>query len=128
MKTVDILSMDCREPGKKKQLNKFLLKVPEVKQEANENMGIHQEIIPIEILEKVIQRYRKHGYKVLDINMYFEPETGRNAKFIYYHVSVGYREDWIGEIYGITLWETIGKAIIKIYAHEMSRKAGVKQN
>lgn len=113
MKTVDILALDCKDENNIKILNKFLYKIKPIEKITK---GVKYEQIPLEMLEKTLHGIMiKYKYRMQWISNYFE-----DNKFIYYSVSLccdrEKQGDWIGVVYGVTLWELIAKAIIKIYA------------
>lgn len=112
MKTEDILNLDCTVKGNREKLNRFMCKnIKPVKRITGED-----EETSIESLEYVLHGLCiKYGYKTQGIQTYIED----NKQFVYYNQSViRIREtrDWIGYVYGKTLWEVVAKTIIKIYA------------
>ena len=113
MKTDDILNLDCAKQENKNKLNGFLCKVKPVAKLMEKNNIKKGEVIPIEILEKALNVICVHyGYRTQGISSYFEDGT-----FKFYKVSVlDKNRQWKGNVYGLTLWETEAKTIIKIYA------------
>lgn len=109
MKTEQILLLDCRKEGNKEKLNKCLQKVIKQNKEGT---------IPIEVLEKTIHDLcLEHHYRLQQIWIHIDNEDKR---FMFYTLGVvreeGNERKWLGDITAVTLWETIAKAIIKIYA------------
>lgn len=115
MKTEDILNIDCRKEENKNVLNKFLWKVKPVVKILEKNNYTKTEIAPIELLEQCLHGIMQHySYCMQGIETYSE-----SGKFEFYTVSIlKIREtrEWIGNVYGKTLWEVVAKTIIKIYA------------
>lgn len=121
MKTEEILLLDCRKEESKKTLNNFLWRIGPCER-ISRNRGCERaEIIPVETLEQVLHGFCEHyPYKVQQIWEYSE-----NKKFQFYHMGVMRVTDtheWLGDVNGITLWELLAKAIIKIYADIKRRK------
>lgn len=118
MKTDDLLNLDCTEVSNLKKLNKFLYNVkPVAKQMGNDKT----KQIPLSVLENVLHGIcLKYKYSHQGISTYYEKN-----KFVFYTVSILKKRDtseWIGNIYGKTLWETVAKIIIKIYADIMQER------
>lgn len=120
MKTEDILNLDCTKENNLEQLNKFLWKVKPVARILEKNRYNKTEQAPLELLEQALHgimlRYR---YRTQGINAYYEEGENKESKFVFYSASLlkirGTRE-WIGNVYGKTMWETVAKIIIKVYA------------
>lgn len=112
MKTDDILNLDCAKQENKNKLNSFLCKVKPVAKLMGKNNITKGEVIPTEVLEKALNGICSHyGYRTQGICSYFEDDT-----FKFYKVSVlDKNRQWKGNAYGLTLWETEAKTIIKIY-------------
>lgn len=118
MKTDDLLNLDCTKVSNLKKLNKFLYNVkPVAKQMGNDKT----KQIPLSVLESVLHGIcLKYKYSHQGISAYYEKN-----KFVFYTVSILKKRDtsmWIGNIYGKTLWETVAKIIIKIYADIMQER------
>ena len=73
----------------------------------------------LELLEQIIHGIcKRYGYSQQGINEYWE-----NGEFVYYNCSVlNFKREWVGYVYGKTLWELEAKLLIKIYAEIMKEK------
>lgn len=115
MKTEDILNLDCKKEGNRELINKFLWKVKPCAKILEKNHYTITEIAPIELLEQVLHGLcERYPYKLQQIWTYSEEK-----KFKFYHMGVIHVTDtyeWFGDVNGVTLWEVVAKAIIKIYA------------
>lgn len=115
MKTEDIIMLDCTKEGNRELINKFLWKVKPCAKILEKNHYTRTEIAPIELLEQVLHGLcERYPYKLQQIWTYSEEK-----KFKFYHMGVIHVTDtyeWIGDVNGVTLWEVVAKAIIKIYA------------
>lgn len=115
MKTEDIIMLDCKKKGNRELINKFLWKVKPCAKILEKNHYTRTEIAPIELLEQVLYGLcERYPYKLQQIWTYSE-----GKKFKFYHMGVIHVTDtyeWIGDVNGVTLWEVVAKAIIKIYA------------
>ena len=115
MKTDDIIMLDCKKEGNRELINKFLWKVKPCAKILEKNHYTITEIAPIELLEQVLHGLcERYPYKLQQIWTYSEEK-----KFKFYHMGVIHVTDiyeWIGDVNGVTLWEVVAKAIIKIYA------------
>lgn len=115
MKTEDILNLDCKKEGNRELINKFLWKVKPCAKILEKNHYTRTEIATIELLEQVLHGLcERYPYKLQQIYTYSE-----GKKFKFYHMGVIHVTDiyeWIGDVNGVTLWEVVAKAIIKIYA------------
>ena len=61
---------------------------------------------------------KRYGYSQQGIKEYWE-----NGEFVYYNCSVlNSKREWVGYVYGKTLWELEAKLLIKIYAEIMKEK------
>lgn len=120
MKTEDILNLDCNEGNNLEQINKFLWKVKPVARILEKNHYTKTEQAPLELLEQVLHGIMlRYGYRTQGINTYYEEGEDKENKFVFYTVSllkIRDTSEWIGNVYGKTLWETVAKIIIKIYA------------
>lgn len=120
MKTEDILNIDCREEEGKQTLNKFLWKIKPFSK-----LGIPKgSILKSEDIEKILHGISlKYGYRFWQISPYYED----NKEFIFFKGDVIRIEEearkWIGTVYGVTMWELLAKALIKIYGDIRRRKA-----
>lgn len=127
MKTEDILNLDCTKGNNLEQINKFLWKVKPVARILEKNHYTKTEQAPLELLEQALHGIMlRYGYRTQGINTYYEERGNNESRFVFYSVSLlkirGTR-DWIGNIYGRTMWETVAKIIIKIYADLKKEKA-----
>lgn len=115
MKTEDILNLDCNKEGNRELINKFLWKVKPCAKILEKNHYTKTEQAPIELLEHVLHGLcERYPYKLQQIWTYSEEN-----KFKFYHMGVIHVTDtyeWFGDVNGVTLWEVVAKAIIKIYA------------
>lgn len=107
--------LDCKKEGNRELINKFLWKVKPCAKMLEKNHYTRAEIAPIELLEQVLHGLcERYPYKLQQIWTYSEEK-----KFKFYHMGVIHVTDtyeWIGDVNGVTLWEVVAKAIIKIYA------------
>jgi hypothetical protein len=107
--------LDCKKEGNRELINKFLWKVKPCAKILEKNHYTRTEIAPIELLEQVLHGLcERYPYKLQQIYTYSE-----GKKFKFYHMGVIHVTDiyeWIGDVNGVTLWEVVAKAIIKIYA------------
>ena len=120
MKTEDILNLDCTDGNNLEQINKFLWKVKPVARILEKNHYIKTEQAPLELLEQALHGIMlRYGYRIQGINTYYETEEGKEIEFVFYTASllkIRDTREWIGNVYGKTLWETVAKTIIKVYA------------
>lgn len=118
MKTFEVLNLNCTSEENKKKLNKFLYNIkPIAKQMGNDKT----KQIPLSVLENVLHGIcLKYGYSHQGISPYYEKK-----EFVFYTVHITKKRktvEWIGNAYGKTLWETVAKIIIKIYADIMQER------
>lgn len=117
MKTEEILNLDCTKQENIKTLNNFLWKIKPLAKLLEKNNYTKTKLAPIELLEKALHGLcTKYGYRMQQIWCYKEEN---NFKFW----SCGVMKEidnnkWLGDVYGVTLWEVVAKLIIKIYAEE----------
>lgn len=120
MKTEDILNLDCNEENNLEQINKFIWKVKPVARILEKNHYTKTEQAPLELLEHALHGIMlRYGYRTQGINTYYEEGEDKESRFVFYTVSllkIRDTSEWIGNVYGKTLWETVAKIIIKIYA------------
>lgn len=117
MKTDDVLNLDCTKDENKKKLNRFLYNIKPIVKQMGEDKTKQ---IPLSVLEKTLHNISiKYGYRNQGVNDYYEKQ-----EFKFYTVSIVKKADnsWIGNIYGKTLWETVAKQIIKIYADVLKER------
>lgn len=122
MKTEQILNIDCRKEEGKKKINKYLMRIPDVKERVFHSV----EYVSLSILEDVFKYYcTDFNYGTQGIKPYVE-----NGVFVFYNVCVTKRyvnEDcfgnkWIKTVYGIDMWEVFAKMVIAIYADIICNK------
>ena len=122
MKIEDVLNLDCTKEENMKQINRFLWKVKPVEKLLEKNNYTKTEQAPIELLEQALHGIMiRYGYRTQNIDTYIE-----EGRFVFYMSSVIKKSDsseWIGNIYGKTLWEVVAKTIIKIYADIKKEKS-----
>ena len=120
MKTEDILNLDCTDGSNLEQINKFLWKVKPVARILEKNHYTKTKQAPLELLEQALHGIMlRYGYRIQGINTYYETEEGKEIEFVFYTASllkIRDTREWIGNVYGKTLWEIVAKTIIKIYA------------
>lgn len=128
MKTEDILNLDCTKGNNLEQINKFLWKVKPVARILEKNHYTKTEQAPLELLEQVLHRILlRYGYRTQGINTYYETGEDKESRFVFYSVSmlkIRETSEWIGNVYGKTMWEAVAKIIIKVYADLKKEKAG----
>lgn len=119
MNAKQILDIDCRIEENKKELNKFLWKIKSARKLFEKNNYTKTQLIPLELLEQIIHGIcKRYGYSQQGIKEYCE-----EGEFIYYNCSVlNSKREWVGYVYGKTLWELEAKLLIKIYAEIMKEK------
>lgn len=115
MNAKQILDIDCRIEENKNILNKFLWKVKPV-QKLEIPKG---SMLKIDDLEYIIHGiFKRYGYSQQGIKEYWE-----NGEFVYYSCSVlNSKREWVGYVYGKTLWELEAKLLVKVYAEIMKEK------
>ena len=120
MKTDDILNLDCTDGNNLEQINKFLWKVKPVARILEKNHYTKTKQAPLELLEQALHGIMlRYGYRIQGINTYYETEESKEIEFVFYTASllkIRETREWIGNVYGKTLWETVAKTIIKVYA------------
>lgn len=125
MKTENILDLDCTKTENIKQINRFLWKIKPLVKILEKQGCAKTEQIPLELLEQALQGMMAHyKYQTQGINFYFEEQENKKV-FVFYNVSVlrvRKTRDWIGNVYGKTLWEVVAKLLIKIYADVKKEK------
>ena len=128
MKTSELLNLDCRKDKNNINiLTKFLWKVKPVARILEKNNCTKTEQAPLELLEQALHGIMlRYGYRTQGINTYYEEGEDKENKFVFYTVSllkIRDTREWIGNVYGKTLWETVAKIIIKVYADLKKEKA-----
>lgn len=124
MKTEDILNIDAEKEEGKKTLNKFLWKIKPVKVKALKQNVSKSVYMPLELIETAIHGLCSHyGYRTQGIGSYFDSDV-----FQFYTTCVmDEKRQWLGNVYGKTLWEIEAKTLIKIYGLILEQKKG-KEN
>ena len=118
MKTEEILNLDCTKNENVEKLNKVLWKVKPIAKLLQKNNYTKSDIIPLELLEQAMHGIMlRYNYRTQGIQTYYEEKDGKQT-FVFYDVrvlKVRDTRDWIGTVYGKTLWECTAKTIIKVY-------------
>lgn len=119
MNAKQILDIDCRIEENKKELNRFLWKIKPTRKLFEKNNYTKTQLIPLELLEQLIHGIcKRYGYSQQGVKEYWE-----NEEFIYYNCSVlNSKREWVGYVYGKTLWELEAKLLVKVYAEIMKEK------
>ena len=118
MKTDDVLNLDCTNEENKKKLNKFLYNVKPIAKQMGSDKTKQ---VSIKVLEKALHGICiKYKYSLQHIMPYYEEN-----KFKFYIASVMNVKEtrtWIGNVYGVTIWEVLAKTIIKVYSEILKEK------
>lgn len=118
MKTDDVLNLDCTSEENKKKLNKFLYNVKPIAKQMGSDKTKQ---VSIKVLEQTLHGICiKYKYSLQHIMPYYEEN-----KFKFYIASVMNIKEtrtWIGNVYGITIWEVLAKTIIKVYSEILKEK------
>lgn len=118
MKTDDVLNLDCTNEENKKKLNKFLYNVKPIAKQMGSDKTKQ---VSIKVLEQALHGICiKYKYSLQHIMPYYEEN-----KFKFYIASVMNVKEtraWIGNVYGITIWEVLAKTIIKVYSEILKEK------
>lgn len=117
MTTFDILNLDCTNQENVIKLNRFLYNIkPITKMSGNDKT----KQVTIETLEKTMHGLCiKYGYLIQGIAPYYEED-----RFVFFTTCVMTKSDrkWLGNVYGKTMWETLAKICIKIYAEILKER------
>lgn len=115
-----ILDLDCVSNDENK--TKFIRLLQKIKPVSSTMKKQNKTNVDIEVLEAVVQGFNtRYNYRIQDINSYYE--KSENKRFCFYSVSVIDCDDkWLGTVYGKTLFELLGKVIIKMYSEMKYRK------
>ena len=94
-------------------------KIKPAKKLFEKNNYTKTQLIPLELIEQLVHGIcKRYGYSQQGIKEYWE-----NDDFIYYNCSVlNSKREWVGYVYGKTLWEIEAKLLIKVYAEIMKEK------
>ena len=118
MKTEQILNLDYRKEENKEIIQKVLRKIKPLSKYSEE------EQIPLEVIEKLIkvlcQKY--------EITPQWMSMAYHDSALAIYSVGVKTttKHEWLGNVYGMCLYETFAKLAIKIYSEIKSGKVGPK--
>lgn len=126
MKTDDILNIDAEREEGKRALNKFLWKIKPLKTKAmKQGIPLKAEYLPLELIETAIHGLCSHyGYRTQGIGSYFNSNV-----FQFYTTCVmDEKRQWLGNVYGKTLWEIEAKTLIKIYGLILEQKGRENEN
>lgn len=126
MKTDDILNIDAEREEGKRTLNKFLWKIKPLKTKAmKQGIPPKAEYLPLELIETAIHGLCSHyGYRTQGIGSYFNSDV-----FQFYTTCVmDEKRQWLGNVYGKTLWEIEAKTLIKIYGLILEQKGRKNEN
>lgn len=126
MKTDDILNIDAEREEGKRTLNKFLWKIKPLKTKAmKQGIPPKAEYLPLELIETAIHGLCSHyGYRTQGIGSYFNSDV-----FQFYTTCVmDEKRQWVGNVYGKTLWEIEAKTLIKIYGLILEQKGRENEN
>lgn len=124
MKTEDLMNLKSDEEGLR-TLNRFLKKIkPLMKQKEAQIVDIYDRI-PLEAIEKAIHGFcKRYGYMMQGIQSYCD-----EGQFIMYTTSLmNEKREWLGNVYGKTLWEIEAKTLIKIYSMILKEKKEKEEN
>lgn len=126
MKTDDILNIDAEREEGKRTLNKFLWKIKPLKTKAmKQGIQPKAEYLSLELIETAIHGLCSHyGYRTQGIGSYFNSNV-----FQFYTTCVmDEKRQWLGNVYGKTLWEIEAKTLIKIYGLILEQKGRENEN
>jgi hypothetical protein len=118
MKTNEILSLDIREPDNEEKIQRVLRKIKPFSKYQDKK-------VPISKIEKFIKTIcEKYNIGVQAI--YLDCINGDNV--IIYHSSIINTEtyQWIGNVFGITLYDVASKTSIKLYSEVKSGRISRK--
>lgn len=107
MKTEDILNLDCRKEESREIIQKALKRIKPLSKYSDE--------IPLEAIEKLIGvLVKKYAITVQSINLCFIDEK----RSLYYSCGIIENDEhqWLGNCYGITMYELLSKVAIKLYS------------
>lgn len=111
-----VLNLDCRHEKNIVRLNDFLKTIKPIKKIIDKEPYIthSKKLVEIWVLEKVLHGLSiRYDYRCQGILSYYEDKT-----FVHYSVSIlkiRATREWIGNVYGTTIWEVLAKMIVKIY-------------
>lgn len=108
MKTEDILRLDYRKQESKDIIRKVLCKIKPLSKYSDTD-----EVIPLETIEKVVNMLCvKYAIKIQQLTPSYIPN-----ELPFYSVSSKRTDnhEWLGNVYGICLYETWGKLLIQLW-------------
>lgn len=118
MTVEEILAIDCRSEENKEKLQKALQKIKPFAQYAEEGKKV-----PLEKIEKLIDKMCRKYYLVTQYMMFARIKDNVS----WYNLSCKKDDtgEWLGTVYGATLYETFAKVAILLYS--AVRKGEVKE-
>ena len=122
--TEDLLNMKSDAEGFR-TLNKFLKKIKPLMKQKEASLSDPYDRIPLEAIEKAIHGLCRHyGYMMQGIQTYCD-----NGQFNMYTTALmNSKREWLGNVYGKTLWEIETKTLIKIYSLILKEKREKEEN
>lgn len=113
MKTEEIINLDYRKEESKEIIQKVLRKIKPLSKYSDEK-------VPLEAIEKVVKIItEKYEIEPQWMGMFYK----KDVRLIY---SIGIKTsisgEWLGTIYGISVYEVFAKLAIKMYAEVKSGK------
>ena len=124
MKTGDLLNLKSDAEGLQ-TLNRFLKKIKPLMKQKEANLIDKYGRIPLEAIEKAIHGLcKRYGYMMQGIQSYCN-----EGQFVMYTTSLmNSKREWLGNVYGKTLWEIETKTLIKIYGLILKEKKEKEEN
>jgi chromosomal replication initiation ATPase DnaA len=107
-----VIALDCREESNIRRLEKFLMKLPFVKDEEDittDNLEI--------LIKKIELKYMVHLAYIMRSVVDGEDMYSSMIK-----TDVETKGDWVKTVYGQTFWETLAKTLFYMYYHIEGRK------
>lgn len=107
-----LLNVDCRKEKGWDKIQEYLLSVSQIRKAFERVCTDDMSEIPIDILEKYVHQVSvRKGYQIINIQPFYGK---KHDELVFYTSSVKRVEDsvWIGNAYGVTLYETIAKLIV----------------
>lgn len=118
MTTEQILNLDYTKEENKEKIQKVLRKIKPLSKYSDE------ELIPIEAIEKLIKvMCQKYEIAPQWMSMSF---SDSNNTLYSIGVKTTTKHEWLGNVYGMCLYEVFSKLAIKIYAEVKSGKIELK--
>lgn len=109
MKTKQILQLDCRQLENQKIIQRVLRQIKPLSKFSEEYE------IPLSAIEKAIQVMdRKYGISIREL----KPDTNSNKEGTIWRATLERQSDFkvLDTAYGLSIYETMAKAAIRIYA------------